>query len=53
MTTSTNIQSRPMPLLWFDDGTPIPVLFTVVIGGEQGEVILGEGGEGDEGIAEE
>jgi len=50
MTTSTNIQSLPVPLQWFDDGTPIPVLFAVLIGGEQGEIIAGEGGEG---IAEE
>ncbi len=52
MTSTCNtVQCHPVPAQWLEVETALPVLFTVLIGGEQGEVIIGEGGE--EAIAEE
>ena len=52
MNPTTNIQCHPVPVQWLEVETGRTVLFAVLIGGEQGEAIGGEGGE-DEGIGQE
>jgi len=40
---TANIQCHPTPVQWLETAPPVEI---PVIGGEQGEVIIGEGEEG-------